>query len=103
VKDSRTRMAHIERAIARRNAEALAQDAHALKGATGIFGPSTATELLRRLERKARAGNLSGAKALSDELKTAMAQLVRKLDGVLAPAPKSERPRRPAGRGSRKR
>jgi two-component system sensor histidine kinase/response regulator len=103
VKDSRMRLAHIDRAIARRDADSLAQDTHALKGATGIFGPSPATELLRRLERKARTGNLSGAKTLCDELKTAMAQLVRKLDTAVAPASKSDRPRRPAGRGSRNR
>ena len=67
------------RALARRDAAALASSAHALKGSMGLFAQTGAFEAARRLELAARAGELTGievtfaeldveAKILSEEL-----------------------------------
>lgn len=54
-------MDRIRAALKTRNAAAIAETAHALKGSVGNFGPSTAFETARGLELAGRKGTLEGS------------------------------------------
>jgi CheY-like chemotaxis protein/HPt (histidine-containing phosphotransfer) domain-containing protein len=70
------------RALARRDAAALASSAHALKGSMGLFAQTGAYEAARRLERAARAGELAGIEATFEELDVEARQLSEDLQSV---------------------
>jgi CheY-like chemotaxis protein len=69
----------IEDAAARRDREALAAAAHALKGSVGLFVTNGAYESARRVERAAKKGELDGINVLCAELAAEMARLVPEL------------------------
>jgi HPt (histidine-containing phosphotransfer) domain-containing protein len=59
--DGPERIEEIENAIAKREAKAIQHPAHQLRGSVGMFHAAMLTEILRRLEKSGREGNLSGA------------------------------------------
>ena len=67
-KDCPRMIATIGSAIRARDAAALANAAHALKGSVGNFGASAAFETAREVEKLAREGKLDGARELSGTL-----------------------------------
>ncbi len=64
-------MSRIRSAIRARDAAALADAAHALKGSVGNFGASAAFETAREVEKLAREGKLDGARELGAMLEEA--------------------------------
>jgi len=72
-------MGKIRKAITSRDAAALADAAHALKGSVGNFGPTAAFEKARKIEATAREGVLDGSwkmyAALEDEIATLLPAL----------------------------
>ena len=68
-------MRRVEQAGSARNAEALRQAAHALKGAFGALGAAPAQEAAFRLEEAARNGDGSGTDALIAALSAEMSRL----------------------------
>jgi PAS domain S-box-containing protein len=88
--DCPKRMAAIRKALMDGNAEALAREAHTLKGAVGNFGVTKIADATRELEMRAREGNLISARtshaaldeklaAFTDALRAAAARSTRKL------------------------
>ena len=75
--DSPGLMRRIKQAGAKRNMEALAQAAHALKGALATIGAVPARETAARLEAAARAGDSQAADPLVATLAADMALLNR--------------------------
>ena len=75
--DSPGLMRRIKQAGAKRNMEALAQAAHALKGALATIGAVPARETAARLEAAARAGDSKAAGPLVATLSADMALLSR--------------------------
>jgi HPt (histidine-containing phosphotransfer) domain-containing protein len=75
--DSPGLMRRIKQAAAKRNMEALAQAAHALKGALATIGAVPACETAARLEAAARAGDSKAAGPLVATLSADMALLSR--------------------------
>jgi CheY-like chemotaxis protein len=69
----------IRRAVRARNPEAIRSAAHALKGASGNWGPNGAFEAAANLERTAKNGNLSAVDAEFDRVKSELSLLRRKL------------------------
>jgi len=70
------------RALARRDAAALASSAHALKGSMGLFAQTGAYEAARRLELAARTGELAGIEETFAELDVEAKQLAEDLRSV---------------------
>jgi two-component system sensor histidine kinase/response regulator len=70
------------RALARRDAAALASSAHALKGSMGLFAQTGAYEAARRLERAARTGELDVLEATFAELDAEARKLSEDLQSV---------------------
>jgi PAS domain S-box-containing protein len=70
------------RALARRDAAALASSAHALKGSMGLFAQRGAYEAARRLELAAKAGELARIEEIFDELEVEAKQLSADLQSV---------------------
>jgi CheY-like chemotaxis protein len=62
------RMAAMQAAVSRRDAAALAETAHALKGSSGNLGATRMQELCGELQTLGRAGDLASAGALLDRL-----------------------------------
>jgi len=69
----------IRRAVRARNPEAIRSAAHALKGASGNWGPNGAFEAAAHLERTAKNGNLTTVDAEFDRVKSELSLLRRKL------------------------
>jgi len=88
-------MARIRTALTTRDARALVEVAHALKGAVGNFGPSSAFETARQIEKKAREGKLDGAWELYATLEEDIAKLLPALHSIRSSISKSGRRGRP--------
>jgi signal transduction histidine kinase/DNA-binding response OmpR family regulator len=103
LKDSSRLLGAVRRAASRRNAEALARSAHALKGAVGHFGAPGAREAAARVEQLGRSGELRGVAGALNALTREVAELC----ALLAPVAGGKRGRRPgrpqAGRRGAKR
>jgi PAS domain S-box-containing protein len=73
----------IRSAVRARNPEAIRSAAHALKGASGNWGPNGAFEAAANLERAARNGNLTAVDAEFDRVKNELSILRRKLEASM--------------------
>ena len=72
-------LAEVQEAIAKRDPEAVARAAHALKGALSNFGTSKAAEAARHLEEFAWAGSLEGALDLYARLEESLHEFAASL------------------------
>jgi two-component system sensor histidine kinase/response regulator len=93
--DSRTRLEEMRHAARARDATALAAGAHSLKGSIGLFLGGDAFDAARRIERDARAGDLTGAEEACADLERQTSALAEALLGVRARL----RPHRRSARG----
>ncbi|MFY9803815.1 MAG: response regulator [Candidatus Acidiferrales bacterium] len=96
-------MGRIRAALTARDAVALADGAHALKGSIGNFGESAALETTREMEKSARQGKLDGTWELYATLEDQIALLLPALHTIGAQKPKSQRQARPQHSTGRKR
>ncbi len=105
--DGPRRISALRRALARKDADALASEAHALKGSLGIFGAHRAVAAARNLQGIGGAGMIEGAESefrtLEDEfrhLETALKALRHGLKPKSRKSKSSAKPRarRPARR-----
>ena len=80
--DCPKKMANIRNALATRDPAALADAAHALKGAVGNFGPTAAFDTARQIEMASRAGALDGCWELYTKLEDEIASLLPALQDV---------------------
>ena len=86
-------VARIRKAVATRNAEALAKVAHGFKGAVSNFGATEVVEMARRLEAMGRQGDLNGTDEICQRLERAIPALAEALQAVSSrPARRSKRP-----------
>jgi signal transduction histidine kinase/CheY-like chemotaxis protein/HPt (histidine-containing phosphotransfer) domain-containing protein len=91
--DAPAKFSALRRAIAKKDADALAKTAHALKGALGIFGAPQAVAFARTLESQGRAGSVDGAAQIFASLEAAFATLGDQLQALQPkskPKPKSK-------------
>jgi signal transduction histidine kinase/CheY-like chemotaxis protein/HPt (histidine-containing phosphotransfer) domain-containing protein len=91
--DAPGKFSALRRAIAKKDADALAKTAHALKGALGIFGAPRAVAFARTLESQGRAGSVDGAAQIFASLEAAFATLGDQLQALQPkskPKPKSK-------------
>ncbi len=96
-------MGRIRNALTSRDAVALADSAHALKGSIGNFGDSAALETTREIEKAARQGKLDGTWELYATLEDQIASLLPALHTIGAQKTKSQRQARPQHSSGRKR
>jgi PAS domain S-box-containing protein len=96
-------MGRIRAALTARDAVALADGAHALKGSIGNFGDSAALETTREMEKAARQGKLDGTWELYATLEDQIASLLPALHTIGAQKTKSQRQARPQHSSGRKR
>jgi CheY-like chemotaxis protein len=96
-------MGRIRAALTARDAVALADGAHALKGSIGNFGDSAALETTREMEKAARQGKLDGTWELYATLEDQIASLLPALHTIGAQKTKSQRQGRPQHSTGRKR
>lgn len=82
--DAPERFSALRRAIAKKDADAVAKAAHLLKGGLSIFGASRVVEAARKLESMGRAGDLRDAPAAFTALEHEFAQLRRELEALQA-------------------
>jgi|HubBroStandDraft_6_1064221.scaffolds.fasta_scaffold01339_6 PAS domain S-box-containing protein len=94
LEDAPKMMDRIRKAVTARDAAALADAAHALKGSVGNFGPSSPFETARRMELSARQGTLEGSWEAFATLEDEMAALSPVLK-------KHGKAKQPTGRQSR--
>jgi len=96
-------MARIRHSLGARDAAALADASHALKGSVGNFGPSAALETAREIEKEARQGKLDGAWGVYATLEDEIARLLPELRAVgdLKSATKQDKRRDQSGRRKR--
>jgi signal transduction histidine kinase/DNA-binding NarL/FixJ family response regulator len=85
--DTPKRMAAIATALRRKDAQALASLAHALKGSVSLFGAEPARKLAQDLQDFGREGDLSAAAAAHDSLKEEIANLLENLRGYAKQGP----------------
>jgi PAS domain S-box-containing protein len=78
-------MARIRGGLSARDPRALAEAAHALKGSVGNFGPSSAFETAREIEKTGREGKLDGAWELYATLEDDLARLLPALQSAGSP------------------
>jgi CheY-like chemotaxis protein len=78
-------MARIRGGLSARDPRALAEAAHALKGSVGNFGPSSAFETAREIEKTGREGKLDGAWDLYATLEDDLARLLPALQSAGSP------------------
>ncbi len=78
-------MAKIRGGLSARDPRALAEAAHALKGSVGNFGPSSACETAREIEKTGREGKLDGDWELYATLEDELARLLPALQSVGSP------------------
>jgi PAS domain S-box-containing protein len=97
-------MAKIRGGLSAGDPRALAEAAHALKGSVGNFGPSSAFETAREIEKTGREGKLDGAWELYATLEDDLARLLPALQSAGSPkvakAQPTTKPSR-AGRNNR--
>ncbi len=74
---------HIHGALDARDAEALRNHAHAIKGAAATLAAPAATEAAFRLEKLARTGELKGARGMFHQLVTEVRKLDRSLESLV--------------------
>jgi PAS domain S-box-containing protein len=96
-------MGRIRAALTARDAVALVDSAHALKGSIGNFGESAALETTREMEKAARQGKLDGSWELYATLEDQIALLLPALHTIGAQKTKSQRQARPQHSTGRKR
>jgi PAS domain S-box-containing protein len=96
-------MGRIRAALTARDAVALADGAHALKGSIGNFGDSAALETTREMEKAARQGKLDGTWELYATLEDQIALLLPALHTIGMQKTKSQRQARPQHSTGRKR
>jgi PAS domain S-box-containing protein len=96
-------MGRIRAALTARDAVALADSAHALKGSIGNFGESAALETTREMEKAARQGKLDGTWELYATLEDQIALLLPALHTIGEQKTKSQRQARPQHSTGRKR
>jgi PAS domain S-box-containing protein len=96
-------MVRIRSAIRVRNATALAEAAHALKGSIGNFGASSAFESAREVEKLAREGKLDGACELCRTLEKQIAAFLLALQAIAQRKKKVKAKRRVRSRNSLRR
>jgi len=81
LRDAPLRMAAIQKAVTQKNGQALASQAHALKGSVSIFGANLARECSEKLQDLGRASDFRGIARLSKQLKEEIAKLEANLRG----------------------
>jgi PAS domain S-box-containing protein len=96
-------MGRIRAALTARDAVALADGAHALKGSIGNFGESAALETTREMEKAARQGKLDGTWEFYATLEDQIALLLPALHAIGMQKTKSQRQARPQNSTGRKR
>jgi len=96
-------MARIRKALTARNAAALADAAHALKGSVGNFGPTGAFETAREIEKEAHQGKLDTAWEMYATLEDEIALLLPALQEVREQKKRVGRPARRPKTSRRKR
>ncbi len=75
-------LANLREAVGAHNAVLVEQHAHRLKGSISTFGASGAVDAALALEKKGRAGDLSGAEENLHTLEAALAQLHPELEAL---------------------
>jgi PAS domain S-box-containing protein len=94
-------MAKIQGGLSARDPRALAEAAHALKGSVGNFGPSSAFETAREIEKTGREGKLDGAWELYATLQDDLARLLPALQSAASPKVAKAQPRTKPSRAGR--
>jgi HPt (histidine-containing phosphotransfer) domain-containing protein len=79
LQDGPVMLARLRDAARHRDATALAATAHAIKGSAGLFSQGPAYQSARRLEERARAGDLSTADTLCADIEADVARLMAEL------------------------
>jgi len=92
----------IDRALARRDPEALRLAAHRLKGAIAIVGAAASRQIASDLEEKARALDFDGARSTSLELRHELERLEDAFAAARISRPLRRRPSRRARHGPRR-
>jgi two-component system, sensor histidine kinase and response regulator len=80
--DCPARLAAIQEGVEQRDAPALLEAAHALRGSVANFGATQAVEAALKLELMGKAGDLTGAPAAFADLQQAIAAFAGELDTV---------------------
>jgi len=91
VKDSARMIAAIRKAVRDRDAAAVASTSHALKGASGNFGPNSTFETAKELEHIGKAGRLDEAAAVLSKLERNLSDLCDRLRGLKKSSRKTRR------------
>ena len=94
-------MTKIRAALSARDPRMLAEAAHALKGSVGNFGPSSAFETAREIEKTGREGKLDGAWELYATLEDHLARFLPALQSVGSPKGAKSQPRTKPSRAGR--
>jgi PAS domain S-box-containing protein len=94
-------MTKIRAALSARDPRMLAEAAHALKGSVGNFGPSSAFETAREIEKTGREGKLDGAWELYATLEDDLARFLPALQSVGSPKDAKSQPRTKPSRAGR--
>jgi HPt (histidine-containing phosphotransfer) domain-containing protein len=94
-------MAKIRGGLSARDPRALAEAAHALKGSVGNFGPSSAFETARDIEKTGREGKLDGTWELYATLEDDLARLLPALESAGNPKDAKSESKTKAGRAGR--
>jgi PAS domain S-box-containing protein len=94
-------MTKIRAALSARDPRMLAEAAHALKGSVGNFGPSSAFETAREIEKTGREGKLDGAWELYATLEDDLARFLPALQSVGSPKDAKSQPRAKPSRAGR--
>jgi PAS domain S-box-containing protein len=94
-------MTKIRAALSARDPRMLAEAAHALKGSVGNFGPSSAFETAREIEKTGREGKLDGAWELYATLEDDLARFLPALQSAGSPKGAKSQPRTKPSRAGR--
>ena len=86
--DCPSRLSAIQAGVEGRDAVALLEAAHALRGSVANFGATRAVEAALKLELMGKAGDLTGAPIALADLQQAMAAFAGELDAVAEPSAK---------------
>jgi len=99
--DAPKKITNIRRSLARRDAEAMASSAHALKGSLGLFGANRAVDAARNLQNIGRTGTVEGAGAEFHALEEEFGRLRRELRALFSAAKPKRRKTTPKPRARR--